>query len=106
MAVKLGLTLIEERLQSMRTGCSEYLDLRQKKQQEAGEDGIMRIFIYNLYTLPDVVRMIKSRSMRWEGHIVCMGEMRNAYSIWIGKPEWKRPLGELGGRIILECILG
>jgi hypothetical protein len=37
--------------------------------------------------------MIKSRRMRWAGHIVRMGEMRNAYKILVGKPERRRPLG-------------
>jgi len=37
--------------------------------------------------------MITSRRMRWAGYVVCMGEMRNAYSILIGKPEGKRLLG-------------
>jgi hypothetical protein len=37
--------------------------------------------------------MIKSRRMRWSGHIACMGEKRNAYRILVGNPEGKRPLG-------------
>jgi hypothetical protein len=37
--------------------------------------------------------MIKSRGMRWEGHVERMGEKRNAYRILVGKPEGKRPLG-------------
>jgi hypothetical protein len=37
--------------------------------------------------------MIKSRRMRWTGHVVRMGEKRNAYRILVGKPEGKRPLG-------------
>jgi hypothetical protein len=37
--------------------------------------------------------MIKSRRMRWAGHVVRMGEKRNAYRILVGKPEGKRPLG-------------
>jgi hypothetical protein len=36
--------------------------------------------------------VIKSRKLRWIGHIVCMREMRNAYSILVGKPEGKGPL--------------
>jgi hypothetical protein len=43
--------------------------------------------------LPDIIRMIKSRGMRWAEHMVCMGEMRNAYNILIQKPDEKRPLG-------------
>jgi hypothetical protein len=37
--------------------------------------------------------MIKSRRMRWAGHVARMGEKRNAYRILVGKPERKRPLG-------------
>jgi hypothetical protein len=37
--------------------------------------------------------MIKSRRMRWAGHVAQTGEMRNAYSLLVGKPEGKRPLG-------------
>jgi hypothetical protein len=37
--------------------------------------------------------MIKSRRMRWAGHVARMGEKRNAYRILVGKPEVKRPLG-------------
>jgi hypothetical protein len=36
--------------------------------------------------------MIKSRRMRWAGHVASMGETRNAYRILVGKPEGKRPL--------------
>jgi hypothetical protein len=45
--------------------------------------------------------MIKSRRMRWAGHVSRMGEKRNAYRILVGKPEGKRPLG----RPILKWIL-
>jgi hypothetical protein len=37
--------------------------------------------LHNSYTSPNVVRLMKSRRMRWTGHIACMGEMRNAYKI-------------------------
>jgi hypothetical protein len=46
----------------------------------------------NLYASPNI-RVIKSRSMRWEGNVVWLGEMRNAYQILVRKPEGKRPLG-------------
>jgi hypothetical protein len=38
--------------------------------------------------------MITSRRMRWAGHVARMGDMRNAYTILIGKPEGKRPVGK------------
>jgi hypothetical protein len=47
----------------------------------------------NLYCSPSIIRIIKSRRMRWAGHVARMGEKRNAYRILVGKPEGKRPLG-------------
>jgi hypothetical protein len=47
----------------------------------------------DLYSLPSIIRMIKSRRMRWAGHLARMGEERNAYRLLVGKPEGKRPLG-------------
>jgi hypothetical protein len=49
--------------------------------------------VHNLYFLPSIIRMIKSRRMRWVGHEAGMGEKSNAYRILVGKPEGKRPLG-------------
>ena len=46
-----------------------------------------------LYCLPNIVRVIKSRRMRWAGHVARMGEGRDVYRILVGKPEVKRPLG-------------
>jgi hypothetical protein len=46
-----------------------------------------------LYSSPSIIRVIKSRRMRWAGHAAQMGERRNAYRIVVGKPEGKRPLG-------------
>jgi hypothetical protein len=48
--------------------------------------------LHNLYCSPDIIRMIKSRRMRWPGHVTRMGEKRNAYGILVGKPEGKRKL--------------
>jgi hypothetical protein len=49
--------------------------------------------LHNLYSLPNIMRMIKSMRMRWAAHVTRMGETRNAYRILVGKPEGKRPLG-------------
>jgi hypothetical protein len=49
--------------------------------------------LHNLYSSsPNTIRMIKSRRMRWSGHVARMRAMRNAYRILVGKPEGKRPL--------------
>jgi hypothetical protein len=46
-----------------------------------------------LYSSPSIIRIIKSRRMIWAGHVARMGEKRNAYRIFVRKPERKRPLG-------------
>jgi hypothetical protein len=46
----------------------------------------------DLYSSPNVVRVIKSRRMRWTGHVARMGEERGVYRVLVGKPEGKRPL--------------
>jgi hypothetical protein len=47
----------------------------------------------DLYSSPSIIRIIKSRRMIWAGHVARMGEERNAYRLFVGKPEGKRPLG-------------
>ena len=47
----------------------------------------------DLYSSPNIVRVIKSRRMRWAGHVARMGEDRGVYRVLVGKPEGKRPLG-------------
>jgi hypothetical protein len=49
--------------------------------------------IRDLYSSPSIIRIIKSRRIRWAGHVEEMGEKRNAYRLLMGKPEGKRPLG-------------
>ena len=46
-----------------------------------------------LYSSPNIVRVIKSRRMRWAGHVARMVEERGLYSVLVGKPERKKPLG-------------
>jgi hypothetical protein len=48
--------------------------------------------LHDLYSSTSIIRMIKSRRMRWAGHVSRMGEKRNAYRLLVGKPEGKRPL--------------
>jgi hypothetical protein len=45
------------------------------------------------YSVPRIIRMIRSRKMRWAGHVARMGEKRNVYRILVGEPKGKRPLG-------------
>jgi hypothetical protein len=48
---------------------------------------------HDLYTSPNIVRVINSRRMIWAGHVARMGEERGVYRVLVGKPEEKRPLG-------------
>jgi hypothetical protein len=49
--------------------------------------------LHNLYSSPNTFRHIKSRRIRWAGHVARMGEGRNVYRVLVGKPEGKRPHG-------------
>jgi hypothetical protein len=64
--------------------------------------------LHDLYSLPSIIRIIKSRRMRWADHVARMEEKRNAYRLLVGKPEGKRPLGrhqDIGGWIMSGWIL-
>jgi hypothetical protein len=49
--------------------------------------------LHDLYSLPSKIIIMKSRRMRWAGHVARMGKKRNMYRLLVGKPEGKRPLG-------------
>jgi len=68
-----------------------------KGEEVAGEHCIMRSFI-NLYSSPNIVIVIKSRRMRWAGHVVCIGDGRGVYRVLVGRAEVKGPLGRPGRR--------
>jgi hypothetical protein len=61
------------------------------------EDGSWRELhndeLYDLYSLPNIVRVIKSRRMRWAGHVARMGEGRGVHRVLVRRSEGKRPLG-------------
>jgi hypothetical protein len=48
--------------------------------------------LHKLYSSPNIIRQVKSRQMRWAGHVTRMGEARKVYKVLVGKPEGKRPL--------------
>jgi hypothetical protein len=52
---------------------------------------LRRIFGLRREEVVNIIRVIKSRRMRWEGHAECMGDMRYAYKALVGKPKVKRP---------------
>jgi hypothetical protein len=47
----------------------------------------------DLYSSPNIIRVIKSRRMRWAGYVARMGEGRGAYRVLVGRPEGRRPFG-------------
>jgi hypothetical protein len=58
-----------------------------------GEISSLNKELYALYSSPNIIRVIKSRRLRWAGHVARMGERRVAYRALVGKPEGRRPLG-------------
>jgi hypothetical protein len=92
-------------------GCETWSPiLRKEHRLRVFENSVLRIFgpkreeygswrklhndeLHDLYYSPNTVRVIKSRRMRWEGHVDRMGEGRGVYRVLVGRPEGKRPLG-------------
>jgi hypothetical protein len=76
------------------------------------EDGSWRKLrndeLHNLYSSPNIVRVIKSRRMRCAGHVACMGEGRGVYGVLVGSPKGRDHWEDLGvgGRITLRWTLG
>jgi hypothetical protein len=64
--------------------------------------------LLDLYSSPSIIRIIKSRRMRWSGHVARMGEKKNAYRLLVGKPEGKRTLGRPRRRWVnnITMVLG
>jgi hypothetical protein len=50
--------------------------------------------VRDLYSSSSIIRIIKATRMRWAGHVARMGENRNAYTLMVGKPDGRRPLGK------------
>ena len=95
-------------------GCETWsLTLRDKRKLRVSENMVLRrIFgprrdevtgewsrlhneeLNDLYPSPNIVRVIKSRRMRWAGHVACMGEERGVYRVLVVKPVGRRPPGE------------
>jgi hypothetical protein len=63
--------------------------------------------LHNLYSSRDIIRQVKSRGMRWVGHVAGMGEERKVYKVLVGKPEGWRPFGRpsVGEKMRSEWIL-
>jgi hypothetical protein len=92
-------------------GCETWsLTFRDEQRLRFFENRVLRIFgpkreedgswrklqndeLHSLYSSPNIVRVIKSRRMRWAGHVARMGEERGVYRVLVGRPDGKRPLG-------------
>ena len=64
-----------------------------RRDEVTGEWRRLHNELNDLYSSPNIVWVIKSRRMRWAGHVARMGEERGVYGVLVGKPEGKRPLG-------------
>jgi hypothetical protein len=69
-----------------------------KRDEVTGEWRKLHVEVGDLYSLPNIVRVVKSRRMRWAGHVARMGEAKVVHRVLVGKPEGKRPLGRLRHR--------
>jgi hypothetical protein len=79
-----------------------------KRYEETGEwRRLHNEELNDLYPSQNIVRVNKSRRMRWEGHVARMGERRGSYKILVRRPEGGRPLGDPGvsERILLKYIV-
>jgi len=73
---------------------SEAIHLRVKRDKVTGEwRKLHNEELRDLYSLPNIVRVVKSRRMRWAGHVARIGEGRGVHRVLVWKPEGKRPLG-------------
>jgi hypothetical protein len=64
-----------------------------KREKDGSWKKLHNYELHSLYSSPNIVRMIKSRRMRWAGHVARMGEGRSVYRVLVGRPKGTRPLG-------------
>jgi hypothetical protein len=66
---------------------------RPKREEDGSWRKLHNDELHSLYSSPNIVRVIKSRRMRWEGHVARMGEGRGIYRVLVWRSKGKRPLG-------------
>jgi hypothetical protein len=66
---------------------------RPKREEDGSWKKLHNDDLHNPYSSPNIVRVIKSRRMRWVGHMARRGEGKGVYRVLVGRPEGKRPLG-------------
>jgi hypothetical protein len=64
-----------------------------KREDDGSSRKLHKDQLHSPYSSVNIVMMIKSRSLRWAGHVACMGEGRGVYRVLVGRPEVNRPLG-------------
>jgi hypothetical protein len=64
-----------------------------KREEDGSRRKLHNDELHNLYSSPNIVRVIKSRRMRWAGHVARMEKGRGVYRVLVGRPKSKRPLG-------------
>jgi hypothetical protein len=79
-----------------------------KRKEDGSWRKLLNDELHSLYSSPNIVRVIKSRRMRWAGHVARMGEGRGVYRVLVGRPEGRDHWEDLGvgGRIKLRWTLG
>jgi hypothetical protein len=93
LAVLCGYRGVREKHRLRFFGNSVLRKLRPKREEDGSWIKLHNVELHSLYSSPNIVRVLKSRRMRWAGHVARMGEERGIYGILVGRPEGKRPLG-------------
>jgi len=65
-----------------------------KSNEVTGQCRRLHAKLYDLYCSPSIIRVVKSRKMRWAGHVARIGDRRGAYRVSMGRPARKRPFGK------------